>query len=121
MRSTVALGLAAALALPAAAQAQAPKPPASALICQTCHAWQKGQNRVGPSLAGVVGRPAASVPGYNYSQAALKYKGRPWTPAELDKYLTNPQAVVPGTKMAYPGQKDPAKRKEIIAFLSTLK
>jgi len=107
----------------AAADAQTPaaaaSPPAFAQ-CKTCHSVKPGENRVGPTLWGVVGRKSGSVPGYNYSAANKKHVA-PWTVAELDKYLTNPQAVVPGTKMAYPGQKDPVKRKQIIAYLQTLK
>lgn len=112
------------LLLPATALAQgAPKPPAPALVCQTCHAWTKGVNKIGPSLNGVVGRKIASYPAYNYSAAMKAYgaKTGAWTPAVLEVYLAAPMQVVKGTKMAYPGQKDAAKRKQIIAFLASLK
>lgn len=124
MRPAFTLAIAAVVLSPAAALAQAaPKPPAPAAICSTCHAWQKGVNRIGPSLNGVVGRKVASVPKYAYSAAMKGHAAKVavWTPAALDAYLAAPQAVVKGTKMAYAGQKDPAKRQQIIAFLATLK
>ena len=67
-------------------------------------------------LNGIVGRKAGTYPGYSYSEAN-KNSGIEWTPEELDKYLTNPQAVVPHTKMIFPGLKDEQKRKDVIAYL----
>lgn len=67
-------------------------------------------------LNGIVGRKAGTYAGYSYSPAN-KDSGITWTPEELDKYLTNPQAVVPHTKMIYPGLKDDQKRKDLIAYL----
>lgn len=86
--------------------------------CGACHSAVAGETRVGPSLAGVVGRKAASVAGYSYS-AALKSSGINWNKATLDKWLTGTQADVPGTKMAF-AQADPAKRKAIIDYLGSL-
>jgi cytochrome c len=86
-------------------------------VCRACH--QIGPNAkiaVGPVLNGVVGRKAGTYPGFAYSPAN-KDSGIVWTPEELDKYLANPQAVVPHTKMIYPGQKDEQKRKDLIAYL----
>jgi cytochrome c len=87
------------------------------LVCRACH--QIGPNAkiaIGPVLNGVVGRKAGIYPGFQYSEAN-KGSGIVWTPEELDKYLTNPQAVVPGTKMIFPGIKDDQKRKDVIAYL----
>ena len=87
------------------------------VVCRACH--QIGPNAkvaVGPVLNGVVGRKAGTYPNYNYSPAN-KDSGIVWTPEELDRYLTSPQAVVPHTKMIFPGLKDPQKRKDVIAFL----
>lgn len=87
------------------------------LVCRACH--QIGPDAkiaVGPVLNGVVGRKAGTYPGYAYSDAN-KNSGIVWTPEELDKYLTNPQAVVPHTKMIFPGLKDDQKRKDVIAYL----
>lgn len=84
--------------------------------CRTCHAVVPGQNRVGPSLHGVVGRTAGSVEGYKYT-AANKNSGITWTEEKLFQYLEKPQRVVPGTKMAYPGQRDAKTRADLIAYL----
>jgi cytochrome c len=88
--------------------------------CGICHSVVAGQNRVGPSLFGVVGRQAGSVPGYNYS-SANKASGKTWDEATLDVYLTNPRALIPGTKMAFPGLPDATDRANVIAYLVTLK
>lgn len=84
--------------------------------CAACHSIQAGQNRIGPSLHGVVGRPAGSVPGFNYS-TANKTSGITWTEQKLFAYLEHPQKVVPGTKMAFPGLADPTDRANVIAYL----
>jgi cytochrome c len=88
-------------------------------ICTLCHTDIPHKAKVGPSLFGVIGRHVGSEPGYNYTDAN-KNSGITWGPEILDKYLTSPQAIIPGTKMGYPGQKDPQKRQDIIAYLQTL-
>lgn len=88
------------------------------VACKVCHAPDK--NMIGPMLNGVVGRKAGSVESYNYS-AANKNSGIVWTPEKLFQYLENPQRVVPGTKMTYPGMPDPQRRADTIAYLETFK
>jgi cytochrome c len=88
--------------------------------CGICHTFEAGKNKIGPSLWGVVGRKSGSVEGYSYS-AANKNSGLTWDEATLDKYLTHPQQVVPGTKMAYPGISNDGMRANVIAYLATLK
>src|SRR5438093_528315 len=66
--------------------------------CAGCHSTQAGQNKVGPSLAGVFGKPSGSVTGYAYS-AALKNAQLTWDEQTLDKFLQNPGGLVHGTKM----------------------
>ncbi len=85
--------------------------------CAICHSLDPGKNKVGPSLAGVVGRRAGSVPDFNYS-SANKASGIVWTKEKLDEYLTDPQKMVPGTLMLFPGLKNPDDRQAVIAFLA---
>lgn len=84
--------------------------------CQACHSLQPGKNGVGPSLAGIVGRKAASVAGFNYS-AAMKASNLTWDAVTLDSYLMNPQKTVPGNKMPFPGLKTDNERNSLIAYL----
>jgi cytochrome c2 len=87
--------------------------------CGICHSVQAGRNQVGPSLAGIVGRPAGQVAGFHYSPAN-KNSGLTWDQATLDRYLTNPGALVPHTIMTYGGLKDAEKRANLIAYLASL-
>jgi cytochrome c len=88
--------------------------------CGVCHSVAAGQNRVGPSLFGVVGRPAGTAPNYHYSEAN-KTSGKTWDNATLDVYLTNPKALIPGTKMIFPGLAAATDRADVIAYLDTQK
>jgi cytochrome c len=84
--------------------------------CSSCHVLEEGQNRVGPHLYGVVGRSAGSVEGFNYSPANAG-SGITWTPEILFDYLEAPQTYLKGTRMAFPGIKDPQERADLIAYL----
>lgn len=84
--------------------------------CQSCHSLDAGTNKVGPSLHGLIGRHSASIENFNYSPA-MKSANVTWDPATLDKYLTNPRAMVPGTKMLFPGLPKPEDRANLIAYL----
>ncbi len=88
--------------------------------CRVCHAVEPNKGGVGPTMHQVVGRSAGSLPGYAYS-AAMKQSGLSWGGPELYRFLEAPMQVVPGTKMAYAGLKDPQKRADVIAYLETLK
>jgi cytochrome c len=88
--------------------------------CQACHNFQEGQGpKVGPDLYGIVGRPVASAPGFNYS-AALKKLGGTWTFDALNKWLTKPNADAPGTAMTFAGLSNEKQRADVIAYLDTL-
>jgi cytochrome c len=104
----------------AADDAQVGAAPPAFGICRSCHSVEKGQTVVGPSLFGIYGTRAGDVPGYDFTPA-LKQSGLVWDDATLDKWLADPVGLVPGTRMGYAGQVDPAKRRQIIAYLKGLK
>jgi nitrite reductase (NO-forming) len=84
--------------------------------CQACHSLVSGKNGVGPSLAGIVGKKAGDVPGFNYSPA-VKASNLTWDTKTLDAYLSDPQKTIPGNKMPFPGLKTENERSSLIAFL----
>ena len=89
--------------------------------CATCHsAANGGETLLGPTLYGVVDRPSASIKGFSYS-TAMKKAGLTWSADELQAYLPAPSKLVPGTKMAFAGIKNPAQVDDLIAYLTTLK
>jgi cytochrome c len=89
--------------------------------CKTCHDIDKGVNKVGPSLKGLVGRKAAAVPDFKYSEAMIAKgaEGVVWDEATLTVYLPDPKAFVPKTKMVFAGLKKPEDIEDLIAFLKT--
>ena len=114
---------------PSQAQGQSPNEPQGALgggdpkagkviflQCAACHSLESDVNKQGPSLAGLFGRKAGSVEDFNYSDSN-KNSGIVWGESVLRKYLADPQSVVPGTKMTFPGLKDPKQIEDVIAYL----
>lgn len=88
--------------------------------CEVCHNITKGgANRIGPDLWGIVDRPRGKHPGFNYSHA-MATKGGNWTYHDLFVYLKDPQAFVPGNKMAFAGLPRAEDRANLIVFLRTL-
>jgi cytochrome c2 len=87
--------------------------------CSTCHSADPGVTKIGPSLADVVNRQAGSIADYSYSPA-MKSAGLIWTPSNLDKFLTAPRTVVPGTKMGFPGLSSASDRDNVIAYLQSI-
>ena len=87
--------------------------------CAACHSTTPGDNKIGPSLAGVFGRKSGSEPNYNYSPA-LKAANITWDDHTLDQFLTNPAADVHGTKM-FINLPNAGDRENVITYLETLK
>jgi cytochrome c len=88
--------------------------------CKACHnAADGGPNQTGPNLYNVVGGPAAHMATFTYSDAmsARGKSGAKWTYEDLDKFLTNPKAYVPGTKMGFAGLQKPEDRANVIMYL----
>ena len=87
--------------------------------CAVCHATTPGENKIGPSLAGIVGSKSGTVPGFDFSPA-MKNANVTWDDANLDKFLENPAGFIHGTKMFVnlPSETD---RQNVIAYLNTLK
>jgi cytochrome c len=85
--------------------------------CRSCHTTaQGGPNMTGPNLWGVFGRKAGGLDGFAYSDG-LKAAGWTWDVGQLDKWITDPRAAIPGTKMTFFGIKDPKARADVIAYL----
>jgi len=84
--------------------------------CAPCHKLGAGANDVGPTLHAIFGREAAEIPDFRYTPA-MKRSGITWTPDSLDKFITDPQAMVPGNRMPYAGMANAADRADLIAYL----
>lgn len=114
-----------AMALPLLLSLATASPPAADLAagersyakCMGCHS--PGRNRTGPLHCGVVGRAAGAVTGYDYSEA-MRESRIVWTVGNLDRFLENPLATVPGTTMGFAGIPDAAERYNLVAWLATL-
>jgi cytochrome c len=95
--------------------------PAQFVQCAVCHQTARdARSTIGPNLAGLSGRVVGTLPGYTYS-AAMKGAGGKWTRARLAAFITNPRQTLPGTKMAYVGQRDPKVAAAIADFVLSLK
>lgn len=89
--------------------------------CAECHSIREGRHKKGPSLFGIVGRTAATLPDYTYSDALRGRSGWVWTPEQLRRYLSQPaKQANPGTKMKYDGLTDAKDLDDLIAYLGAL-
>jgi cytochrome c len=106
------------LSAPLTAYAQGDAAAGEKVFAHCAHSNKPGENKFGPSLAGVFGRKSGTEPGYNYSPA-MKALNVSWDQTNLDEYLKGPGKFVRGTKMVYfvPNEKD---RQDVIAYLKTL-
>jgi len=84
--------------------------------CKACHTLTEGKNKVGPSLFGIMGKPAAAIKGFKYSKA-LKNSGLTWDEETMEKYLAKPKKLVPGTRMAFAGLKKEKDIDNVIAYI----
>lgn len=88
--------------------------------CRSCHVTDAGVNKIGPSLAGIIGRTSGTLAGFNYSPANAN-SGFIWTKEKMFQYLEKPQRVIPKTKMLFAGLPDAQKRANVIAYLENPK
>jgi cytochrome c len=88
--------------------------------CAACHSVEPGRHLTGPSLAHVWGRKAGTAEGFDRYSDALQRSGVVWDGDALDKWLTNPQAFVPGTSMSFPGLEKESTRADVIAYLEAV-
>lgn len=125
MRSTLAVvAVSLTFGIAAAAHGQAPNAGKRAYQkCYSCHATEPHKNDLeGPSLYGVVGRRIASEPGFDYSPAMRSFAAKHprWTPELLDRFITDPEVVVPKTRMTFPGMRDAKERAALLEYLKSL-
>ncbi|HSA79496.1 MAG TPA: c-type cytochrome [Geminicoccaceae bacterium] len=85
--------------------------------CAACHTLKSGEHRTGPSLADVFGRQAGTAPGFTRYSPALQQADVVWDAAALDAWLADPQALIPGNRMSFPGIPDAAARADLVAYL----
>lgn len=90
--------------------------------CAICHSVEQGVNKIGPSLYGIVGRPAASLENYNYSPAMQQAgsQGIVWDKETLMEYLAAPREMISGTRMGFPGLPDEQQRRDVVAYLESV-
>ena len=85
--------------------------------CAACHRLEAAANNVGPSLHGIFTRKAGEIGDFRYSPA-IKRSGIVWTPEMLEKFIADPQSLVPGNRMPYAGMANPSDRADLIAYLA---
>jgi cytochrome c len=118
MRVTAALLIALLAAGVARADGDAARGQAKFGDCAACHKLEAGANNVGPSLHGVFTRKAGEIADFRYSPA-MKRSGITWTPETLDKFISDPQVMVPANRMPYAGMASAGDRADLIAYLQS--
>ena len=118
-RALAALGLTLLLAGMARADGDAARGEARFQDCAACHRLEAGSNNVGPSLHAIFERKAGALEDFRYSPA-MKRSGIAWTPETLDKFITEPQAMVTANRMPYAGMANAGDRADLIAYLQKM-
>jgi cytochrome c len=116
MRATLALLMLLLLAGAARADGDAARGETRFQDCAACHKLEAGANYLGPSLHGIFARKAGEIADFRYSPA-IKRSGIVWTPETLDKFIADPQAMVPANRMPYAGMASADDRADLIAYL----
>ena len=106
------------LAAPASAEGDLRRGAEIYRACAACHSLEPGQHLTGPSLAGLMDRPAGSAEGYVRYSPALRDADFDWEDGTLETFLADPAAMFPGTYMTFPGVPEPAARADLVAFLA---
>jgi len=118
-RVTAALGLTLLFIGAARADGDAARGEARFQDCAACHKLEAGSNNVGPSLHRIFERKAGELADFRYSPA-MKRSSIAWTPETLDKFIADPQALVPANRMPYAGMANAADRADLIAYLQKM-
>jgi cytochrome c len=118
-RALAALGLTLLLTGMARADGDAARGETKFQDCAACHRLEAGSNNVGPSLHGIFERKAGALEDFRYSPA-MKRSGIAWTPETLDKFITDPQAMVTANRMPYAGMSNAGDRADLIAYLQKM-
>ena len=116
IRATLTLSITLLLAGSALADGDAARGEKKFEDCAACHKLEAGANNVGPSLHGIFGRKAGEIADFRYSPA-IKRSAIVWTPETIDKFITDPQGMVPGNRMPYAGMASAGDRADLIAYL----
>lgn len=88
--------------------------------CMACHSVEEGEHMTGPSLAHVWNRKAGTVEGFTRYSEPMKHANIKWDDSTLDKWLANPERLIPGTSMTFPGMKEPRDRQDVVAYLKAV-
>jgi cytochrome c len=105
------------------ASSAAPNPVNGAAIfqaCAACHSTAQGEHMTGPSLANIWHRKAGTVPGFARYSDAMARTNLVWNEETLDRWLTNPEALIPGTSMTFAGLRDSQGRQDVIGYLKAV-